>query len=64
MKTRIVKEKYSVKDLRPYAEYNKYIELVQSDIENIFKNHAGVYIKECPACKHPEAFFEVLAENY
>ncbi|PIQ87925.1 MAG: rubrerythrin family protein [Candidatus Omnitrophica bacterium CG11_big_fil_rev_8_21_14_0_20_43_6] len=20
--------------------------------------------KECPACKHPEAFFEVLAENY
>jgi len=20
--------------------------------------------KECPACKHPQAFFEVLAENY
>jgi rubrerythrin len=20
--------------------------------------------KECPSCKHPEAFFEVLAENY
>jgi len=21
-------------------------------------------LKECPACKHPQAFFEVLAENY
>jgi len=20
--------------------------------------------KECPACKHPQAYFEVLAENY
>jgi rubrerythrin len=20
--------------------------------------------KECPACKHPQAFYEVLAENY
>lgn len=21
-------------------------------------------LKECPACKHPQAYFEVLAENY
>ncbi len=21
-------------------------------------------VKECPACKHPQAYFEVLAENY
>lgn len=20
--------------------------------------------KECPACKHPQSFYEVLAENY
>lgn len=27
--------------------------------------HEGVEApKECPACKHPQAFYEVLAENY
>ena len=24
----------------------------------------GAAPKECPACKHPQAYFEVLAENY
>ncbi len=29
-----------------------------------FVVEAGQALKECPACKHPQAFFEVLAENF
>jgi rubrerythrin len=29
-----------------------------------FVVEADQALKECPACKHPQAFFEVLAENY
>ena len=59
------------------ARYRKLI--TNMDNKEVFKKPAPVkwhcincgYIyegteppKECPACKHPQAFFEVLAENY
>ena len=59
------------------ARYRKLINNIAS--EEVFKKKTAVkwhcincgYVfegtevsKECPACKHPQAFFEVLAENY
>jgi rubrerythrin len=59
------------------ARYRKLINYIANS--EVFKKKASVkwhctncgYVfegnqapKECPACKHPEAFFEVLAENY
>ena len=59
------------------ARYRKLINNVSSN--EVFKKKVDVkwhcincgYVidsteapKECPACKHPQAFFEVLAENY
>lgn len=59
------------------ARYRKLINNVGNS--DVFKKKANVkwhcincgYViegaeapKECPACKHPQAFFEVLAENY
>ena len=59
------------------ARYRKLINNIGNS--EVFKKKAGVkwhcincgYVidgleapKECPACKHPQAYFEVLAENY
>jgi len=59
------------------SRYRKLISNVES--KEVFKKKASVkwhcincgYIhegneapKECPACKHPQAYYEVLAENY
>ena len=59
------------------ARYRKLINNVSNS--EVFKKKSGVkwhcincgYVidsleapKECPACKHPQAYFEVLAENY
>jgi rubrerythrin len=59
------------------SRYRKLIEDIQN--KQVFKKPATVkwhcrncgYIfegpeapKECPACKHPQAYYEVLAENY
>ncbi|MDD5116038.1 MAG: rubrerythrin family protein [Candidatus Omnitrophica bacterium] len=59
------------------ARYRKLINNIATG--QVFKKKAGVkwhcancgYVlegdeapKECPSCKHPQAFFEVLAENY
>ena len=59
---------------------SRYRKLIQNCIKNeIFKRKETIrwhclncgYVyegneapKECPACRHPQAFFEVLAENY
>lgn len=59
---------------------SRYRKLINNIIDNeVFKKKAPVkwhcincgYVieggeapKECPACKHPQAFYEVLAENY
>ncbi len=59
------------------ARYRKLIQNLQNS--EVFKKKAPVkwhclncgYVfegneppRECPACKHPQSFFEVLAENY
>jgi len=59
------------------GRYRKLIKNIEN--KEVFKNKAAIkwhcincgYIhegseapKECPACKHPQAYYEVLAENY
>jgi len=59
------------------SRYRKFISNVES--KEVFKKKASVkwhctncgYVhegpeapNECPACKHPQAYYEVLAENY
>jgi rubrerythrin len=59
------------------ARYRKFIESINNG--SVFKKKSAVkwhcincgYVyegdeapKECPACKHPQSFYEVLAENY
>lgn len=58
MKTRIIKEKYKIEEIRPQEEYNKYIQLIKDDIELIIKDNAGTYVKQCPACGSKESSFK------
>ena len=45
MKTRVLKDKFQEKEIRPRKEFLKYLNLIEKDVEDIFKSSAGNYFK-------------------
>jgi len=64
MKTRIVRDDYREVEIRPEDEFNRYLELIQIDIINIFGDNAGNYMYTCPACENENSIFKFSKNGF
>lgn len=64
MKTRVLRDDYRENEIRPEKEFNHYLELIQTDIQNIFGNKAGNYLYRCPACETEDPKFKFSKNGF
>ena len=51
MKTRVLRDRFQEKEIRPQEEFLKYLELINKDVINIFDGKSGNFFSYCPACE-------------
>ena len=64
MKTRVLRDRFKEKEIRPKKEFLKYLELINQDVIDIFKSTAGNYFIFCPACKSEKSFFSFSKNGF
>ena len=63
-KTKIPKKKgkCKAKDKKPKIKKEKKVKWICRKCGLIYESERA--LKNCPGCEHPQAYFEILAENY
>lgn len=64
MKTRVLRDRFKEKEIRPKKEFLKYLELINQDVVDIFKSAAGNYFIFCPACKSEKSSFSFSKHGF
>lgn len=64
MKSIVLRDDFREYEIRPEAEYNHYLQLVQKDTIDVFKDQAGVNLQACPVCGHNQHDYQFTKLNF
>ena len=64
MKTRVLRDRFKEKEIRPQKEFFEYLKLIDQDVKDIFKSSAGNFFKFCPACTSKSSSFSFSKHGF
>jgi hypothetical protein len=64
MKTRVLRDRFKEKEIRPQKEFLEYLKLIDQDVKDIFKSSAGNFFKYCPACTSESSNFSFSKHSF
>ena len=64
MKTRVLRDRFKEKEIRPQKEFLEYLALIDQDVKDIFKSSSGNFFKFCPACTSESSNFSFSKHGF
>ena len=64
MKTRVLRDQFKEKEIRPQKEFLEYLRLIDQDVKDIFKSSAGNFFNYCPACTSESSSFSFSKHGF